>query len=117
MSNLVIIVQLTALPAWLALTRTQRHEVIEREITPALASQPKVTVRWVDAEGLTATCSDVLLAETRDLRSWNHLWERVRDSSLFAVPYFRLDAIIPGIEDAYLDFEATHPDMSEHARA
>lgn len=105
--NLVVIVMLTALPAWLTLSRTDRQRVVDAEVEPALAASPEVRVRWVDAEAMTAQCSDVLLAETTDLRAWNHLWERLRDSALFAEPYFRLEAIVPGVEDGYRDYEAT----------
>lgn len=64
-------------------------------------------MRWGDAEAMTARCSDMMLIETDDLREWHHLWERLRDSDLFAVPYARLEDITVGIEDEYLDYEAT----------
>lgn len=103
----VVLVQLTALPAWLALSRADRARIVTDQVQPALGASPACRVRWVDAEAFTAQCSDVLLVETADLRAWNHLWERVRDTALFAVPYFRLESIITGIEDGYVDFEAS----------
>lgn len=62
-------------------------------------------LRWVDVEAFTGECSDVLLAETNDLRSWNHLFEALRDTALFAQPYFRLERILTGMEDGYRDYE------------
>lgn len=80
--------------------------MVAEQVHPALAASPACRVRWVDAEAFTARCSGVLIVETSDVRAWNHLWERVRDTDLFAVPYLRLEAIIPSIEDGYAEFEA-----------
>lgn len=109
----VAMIQLTALPAWLSLSRQQRHCVIDEQVEPALAAHPGCRVRWIDAEAFTATCSDVMLVDFTDIRDWNHLWEQLRDSSLFAEPYFGLDSLIVGIEDGYLDYE--HTMVSAHA--
>lgn len=106
MSNHVVLVQLTALPDWLALDREARRDVIATHVQPVLDAYPECDVRWIDTEALTAVCSDVMLIETADLDRWNHLWEALRDSPIFAVPYFRLEAIIPGIEDGYIAYES-----------
>ncbi|AKT52061.1 darcynin family protein [Arsenicicoccus sp. oral taxon 190] len=108
--HLVAVVQLTALPVWLALSRAQRRDVIAAQVQPALSAHADCSVRWLDAEAMTATCSDVVLVETDDLRSWHHLWEALRDSALFAVPYFRLESLVVGAEDAYEDHERTLED-------
>lgn len=105
--NYVVIVSLTALPAWLRLSREERANVIATEVQPAIEAHPDCRLRWIDAESLTAQCSDVLLVDTSDLLEWNHLWERLRDSSLFAMPYFELVSIVPGIEDGYVEYEAS----------
>jgi len=104
-TNYVISVQLTALPNWLALERRARAAVIAEHAEPILQARPEVRVRWIDAEAFTAECSDLLLAETEDLRDWNHLFEALRDTPLFAEPYFALDRIVVGIEDGYRDYE------------
>ncbi|MEQ4716808.1 darcynin family protein [Nonomuraea sp. B19D2] len=102
----VIVVQLTALPAWLALDRGQRRAVVA-SLEPVLSAHRDVQVRWIDTESFTADCSDLLIAETSELRTWNHLFEALRDSVLFATPYFRLERILTGIEDGYRDYEST----------
>ena len=101
-----VFVHLTARPAWLALSRDDRHRVIDEEVAPALADHPQVAVRWYDAEAFNASPSDVLVATTTDLRAWNHLVERLRDTSMWSVPYFDVDAILPTVEDAYVEYEA-----------
>jgi chlorite dismutase len=96
-------VHLTALPAWLSKSREERDELVEREVAPVLAAHPAVSVRWVDVEAFSADSSDVLVAETDDLREWNRLVEALRDTSLFATPLFRLDRVLVGIEEGFRD--------------
>lgn len=105
MSTYVVIVQLTALPAWLRLTHPERHEIADGEIASALGAHQGCTVRWIDAEAMSAQCSDVMLVETSELGSWNNLWEALRDSSMFTTPYFMLESIVVGIEDGYVAYE------------
>ena len=107
MTTYVMIVQMTALPQWLGLDRSARQEVIREQARPVFDAHKDCRVRWVDAEAMTASCSDVMLVETGDLTRWNHLWEAMRDTAIFTVPYFRVEAITPGIEDGYLAYEAT----------
>ena len=103
----VIIIEVTVLPSWLALSRDERHAIVTAQVEPALAAHTECSLRWLDAEAMTAQCSDVMLVETDNLRAWHHLWEQLRDSDLFAKPYFHLESIIVGSEDAYLDYEDT----------
>lgn len=105
MGTYVVIVQLTALPEWLALSRPERHAIADGDLGTILKAHPDCSVRWLDAEAMTAQCSDVMLVETAHLRSWYHLWEELRDSPMFAAPYFRLESIVVGIEDGYVDYE------------
>jgi len=102
----VIVVQLIALPAWLALTREQRRTIADR-IGGEARQHRDVRVRWLDAEAFTADSSDVLLAETSDLTAWYHLFEMLRDTELFTTPYFRLVRIATCIEDGYRAYEKT----------
>jgi hypothetical protein len=100
-----VLVQLTALPAWLALPRDRRREIGAR-CTAVAGRWPRIRLRWLDVEAFTGECSDVLIAETPDPREWNHLFEALRDTELFAVPYFRLERILTGIENGYVEYEA-----------
>ncbi|MGW5106364.1 darcynin family protein [Nocardia sp. NPDC004123] len=100
-----IFVHLTALPAWLALSREQRHQVIGQHVQPLLEKHADVSLRWFDAEALSASSSDVLMASTDDLRSWSDLMEGLRDSLLWSAPSFRVDLVLPTLEDGYADYE------------
>lgn len=95
----VIFVHLTALPSWLRLSRGERDQLVERHANPVLAAHPEVRIRWIDVEAFAADSSDVLIAETTDVQAWHRLFDALRDTPLFAEPYFRLDRLYVGIED------------------
>lgn len=111
----VVFVHLTALPSWLSLTREQRDRIVGAEVAPTLAAHPAVQARWIDVEAFTADSSDVLLAETDDPREWNRLFEALRDTALFHVPYFRLDRILLGAEDGFRDYEDSREVQDDRA--
>lgn len=103
----IIFVHLTALPAWLTLSRAERGKQVEEYANPIFADHPVLKVRWLDVEAFTAESSDILLVEADDLRDWNHCFEALRDTPFFAKPYFRLDKIYVGIEEGYREYEAS----------
>lgn len=100
-----IFVHLTALPSWLALSRPERRALIAEHVQPLLERHQAVRVRWFDAEAWAASVSDVLMATTSDLTAWSDLFEGLRDSPLWSVPYFRVELVLPAIEDGYADYE------------
>lgn len=101
----LVVVELEALPSWLALSRDRRRAVVEEQVAPVLRAHRDVRVRWVDVESLSAECSDLLLAETTDLIAWNRLFEGLRDTPVFTVPYFHANRILAGIPDGHRDYE------------
>ncbi|WP_163800671.1 darcynin family protein [Mycolicibacterium sediminis] len=102
---LVCVMHLTALPSWLSMSRVQRQSFVADHVEPLLRHHPGVSVRWIDVEAFSSDCSDVLLADAADLRSWNTFVEALRDTEVFARPLFRLELLNVGIEDGYLDYD------------
>ena len=100
----VIVAELIALPAWLALPRERRRTIADR-VAGEAGRHGDVRVRWLDAEAFTGECSDVLIAETADLAAWYDLFEMLRDTELFATPYFRIERIITGLEDGHRAYD------------
>ncbi|MHC1479167.1 darcynin family protein [Frateuria aurantia] len=100
-----IFVLLKTLPAWLTLPRAQRHAVADAAFAEALVDG-QVHVRHFDAEAFSAVCTDVAVFETEQLTAFYFVMERLRDSPLFAHPYFELVQIIPSIADGFHLFEA-----------
>jgi len=48
---------------------------------------------------------DVLLAETDDVTAWSDLFEELRETPLWSVPYFVVEQIVPAVGDAFVDHE------------
>lgn len=101
--TITIFILLRALPAWLALPRSDRDDIAEKAMASSgLAASG--ALRLYDCEAFTARCSDMAVVETTDLQGFYFAMERLRDSPLFAVPYFELIDILPGIENGFRQF-------------
>lgn len=102
-----VVVLLTATPDWLRLSRLERGAFFDQTINPIFGKYaPKIKLRWLDAEAFSARCSDVAIFEVADLQDHYFLMEELRDTALFAKPYFRMEEVIIGLEDGFQVFEA-----------
>ncbi len=90
-----------ALPAWLALPRGERRAIA----AAAAPIQPGLELRLFDCEAFTALCSDVWMLSAPSAHALNAAVERLRDTPIFAVPYFDLVAILPAIENGFRRYE------------
>ena len=105
-----IIITMTATPAWLTLSRAERNHFTTTILQPLFVQwSDRVQVRFFDAEAFTAHCSDVAISTTLDLKAYYFLMEQLRDTPLFAQPYFLLNDVIIGLENGYQAFEKTQP--------
>ena len=98
---LTLFILVRALPAWLALTRGERQK-----IAATAAPGAETDLRQFDCEAFSAICSDIWMVTAQSARALNHTMERLRDTALFAKPYFEFVAILPAIENGWRDFEA-----------
>ncbi len=92
-------------PAWLALPRDERNRIAATALSGALNGQ-EASLRHFDAEAFCARCTDLAMLTVDDPRVAYRVIERLRDTPLFAVPYFEMVEIIPAIEDGFRAFEA-----------
>ncbi len=99
-----VFVFLRATSLWLSLSRSSRDEIATSAYADAL-EQGAVTLRHFDTEAFTACCSDIAVFEADDLIAFHCVMERLRDTPLFSVPYFKVVQIIPTIEEDYRHFE------------
>ena len=104
---LTFFILLNALPAWLSLNREERSTAWRTpDIAVALANPDRLSLRFFDSVAFSAMCSDVLMVEAADIDAHNDFMEAVRDSPVFARPYFDLVAIIPALEEGFRRYEA-----------
>ena len=100
--QITLFIHLTALPAWLVLSRPDRRRIGEA----ALAHSGFPRLRHFDAEAFSALSSDIVMVEGDSIEALYSAMERLRDTPMFTRPYFRLDAIYPAVEDGFRQFEA-----------
>lgn len=103
---MTLFILVRALPAWLQLSREKRQQIARQS-----APQNKVSIRQFDCEAFSAICSDIWMVTAGSAAELNTVMERLRDTPLFAHPYFAFVAILPAIEDgwkAYNESEVQH---------
>lgn len=97
---------LTITPAWLSLSRDERRAAVAEHVAPLLAKHRATTsVRWYDAEAFSANPTDLAVIDTTSLQDWYDLYEGLRDSPLWTVPYFRTEQVILAVEQGFRDYE------------
>jgi len=97
-------------PAWLALTRKERAAIAGESLGSTLPKDCGVSLRHFDGEAFSGRCTDVLMFETEDLHAYYLAIERLRDTPLITVPYFKVVDIFPTIEDGYLALDGPEKD-------
>lgn len=92
------VVSIKAAPNWLALNRTERdgHWDKVREICREFSAL--VTFQYYDSDAFYSHMSDMIICETTDPLAYHHLWDRVKDTSLFAKGYYSITDVRSGIK-------------------
>jgi hypothetical protein len=101
----VSVVVLEAQPAWLALPRAERRRHAAA-VSALLAQHSAVRTRWIDADALGRGYTDLVVCEYTDLLAYTFCWEALRDTPIFAVPYFIQRDVLFGLERGYEVYEA-----------
>jgi hypothetical protein len=100
-----VLVLLKATPQWLSLSRDKRSDFFDREILPIFRKVAQtVNIRFFDSEYFHAQVSDFMIIETADLTSYQLFTEQLRDTKIYSVPYFEINNIVLGQENAFLEF-------------
>lgn len=89
-------------PAWLRLTRHERRTVAQTALEKMTGD-----IRHFDAEAFYGRATDLIMWQSVDMLSYHADIERLRDTALFAEPYFEIVDVIPAIEDGFRLFEAS----------
>src|SRR5690606_5512288 len=92
-------------PHWLSLTRDERSEFFEKELTPIFARVNKtVRIQLFDSEYFHSSVSDFMIVSTTHLDEYKMFIELLRDTKIYGVPYFEIQDIILGQENLFEDF-------------
>lgn len=100
-----ILVLMNATPKWLSLSRDERSQFVEKELTPIFVRVSQtVTVQLFDSEYFHASVSDFMIVTTTKLDDYKLMIELLRDTKVYGVPYFEIKDIITGQENLFKDF-------------
>lgn len=100
-----ILVLMNATPDWLTLTRDERSNFVETELTPIFVQVSKtVNVQLFDSEYFHSSVSDFMLVSTTNLDDYKLFIELLRDTKVYSIPYFLIKDIIVGQENLFEDF-------------
>lgn len=100
-----ILVLMNATPKWLSHTREERSVFFEKKVIPVFQKVSKtVKVQLFDSEYFHAKISDFMIVTTTSLDDYKLLIELLRDTKIYAEPYFEIRDIIVGQENAFEDF-------------
>jgi len=101
-----IFIHLRTTRDWLELSRGRRAAVIAEHVAPLLGRYASTTsLRWFDAEAFSADPTDIAVVTTTALQDWYDLYEELRDSPLWTVPYFTTERIVLALEQGFEGFE------------
>jgi chlorite dismutase len=93
---------------WLKLEPKDRFGFLDKTIQPILKKHSTVKMRFYDCEAFSDKASDIIVWETDDIRSYQHLIEELRECDFWGT-YFDVLEIIPSIENAYAEMYDVKP--------
>ncbi|GAB2635753.1 hypothetical protein GCM10027035_31600 [Emticicia sediminis] len=100
-----ILILMNATPKWLSHTREERITFFEKKVIPVFQKVSKsVKVQLFDSEYFLAKVSDFMIVTATSLDDYKLLIELLRDTKIYAEPYFEIKDIIVGEENAFKDF-------------
>ena len=98
MATYCYIVSIKATPDWLRIARKERiqHWAGVRSIVQEF--EERVSFEYYDADAFHATHSDMIICETGDIADYHHMWDRIKDTAIFAYGYYSISDVRMGIK-------------------
>lgn len=100
------VVTLRLLPAWLALSRSERGSKAQAMLDIVASYRGEVDVEWYDADALGSDHTDWVMCKFDSLDRYHSMWEELRDLEFFFHPYAEIVQVLLGLKDGYERFEA-----------
>jgi len=97
-TNYCFVVSIKANPIWLKLERDERKTHWNDVSTVVKEYAGKVTFQYYDSDAFHAHMSDMIICETNDPLDYHHLWDRIKDTSIFCQAYYSITDIRSGIK-------------------
>jgi hypothetical protein len=95
---------LKATPHWHSLAREERIAIRDDALSRVFNHFAAVTLRFFDASGLHADCSEVLIWETTDMAEYRAAVEALQAHAFFGAPCFEVVDVIPTLAEEWPAF-------------
>ena len=92
------VVSIKANPKWLDLKRSKRNEHWKDVGSIVAEYADKVSFKYYDSDAFHAHMSDMIICETKDPLAYHHLWDRIKDTSIFCHDFYAITDVRFGIK-------------------
>lgn len=92
------VVSIKAAPSWLVLGRSERDEHWSKVQAICLEFSNQVSFQYYDSDAFQAHMSDMIICQTSEPLAYHHLWDRIKDTSIFANGYYSITDVRSGIK-------------------
>jgi hypothetical protein len=91
-------------PTYLQLSRAVRLEHWKK-LQEIVRAHSGVEVTWHDADATSGACSDFVICRFTSLFVCHCMWEEIKDGPLFSTPYFHINRVLIGMENASVAYD------------
>jgi len=91
------VISIKAAPSWLTLGRPERNKHWDSVRTICREFSEQVSFQYCDSDAFHGHMSDMIICHTTDPLSYHHLWDRVKDTTIFANGYYSITDVRSGI--------------------
>ncbi len=92
------VVSIKAQPEWLKLSRATRTRCWDSARKIIAEFKNDVSFNYFDSDAFHAHMSDMIICETTNALRYHHLWDRLKDTSLFCDSYYSITDVRSGIK-------------------
>ncbi len=92
------VVSIKANPVWLQLDRDNRDSHWDKARAVIKEYAGRVSFTYYDADAFQAHMSDMAVCHTTNPVEFHHLWDRLKDTSLFSAGYYTISDVRFGIK-------------------
>ena len=101
MNQFCYVVSIKAQPSWLQLSRDDRQARWSDVRSIVEEYQGRVSFDYYDADAFHAAHSDMVLCNTNAVLDYHHMWDRIKDTRIFASGYYEITDVRMGIRGVH----------------
>lgn len=92
------VVSIKATSSWLSLDRSERNGHWNKVGEICAEFEDRVSFQYYDSDAFYSHLSDMIICETNDPLAYHHLWDRIKDTAVFAENHYSITDVRSGIK-------------------